>query len=162
MATLFSIEGNVQLQIRLLRTTLDPFQQDLEWFEYELSIESGSADQVADAPAAAGERRSARGRINRKEFNQLLRGLGDLIEHSVALRFEPRELNFYFEWSHETPQVFLIVTWFDLALTPRTLERRFPGAHAGYRFLADRDSLRAFRMRMGAEFDGRVEQNTVI
>ncbi len=75
------------------------------------------------------ERRTAAGRVNRKEFNELLRAIDDLIAHSRALRFEPADLNFYFEWSHETPNVFLIVTWFDLALRPRSLEQRFPSAH---------------------------------
>ena len=152
MACLFSSAGDLQLNVRLLRTTFDPFQQDMEWFEYEVSVEGGLQNNATEAPSEPSLRTAVRGKVNRQEFNQLLRGFDDLLERSQSIRFEPADLKFYFEWSHETPSVYLLITWFDLALAARTLEQRFPTAHHGYRFLADRGSLREFRRRLETEF----------
>jgi hypothetical protein len=152
MASLLSSAGDLQLNVRLLRTSFDPFQQDLEWFEYEVSVEAGLADDTTETAAQPAIRTAVRGNFNRQEFNQLLRALDDLLDRSCAMRFEPSDLKFYFEWSHETPSVFLLVTWFDLALSARTLQQRFPAAHGGYRFLAGIESLRAFRHQVEAEF----------
>ncbi len=150
MAVLPSVQLEMRLSLRLLGKSLDPFQQDLEWFEYEVSMAGGSP--AGDPSAAGRESRAATGRINRKGFNDLLAALDALLAGSGALRFEPADLNFCFEWSHETPLVYLIVTWFDLAFSPRRLDQRFPSAHAGYRFLSDRDSLLAFREALEQEF----------
>lgn len=151
MALLASVQLEMRLSLRLLGKSFDPFQADLEWFEYELSIEGG-APPVGAPGAAVVETRTATGRMNRKGFNELLRALDMLVGSGVPLRFEPADLNFYFEWSHETPLVYLILTWFDLAFSPRRLDQRFPAAHAGYRFLSDRDSLLAFREALEEEF----------
>jgi hypothetical protein len=151
MASLFSNAGDLQLNVRLLRTTFDPFQQDLEWFEYEVSVEAGFQNDAAEMAAEPLVRTAVRGKLNRQEFSQLLRAMDDLLDRSQGMRFEPADLKFYFEWSHETPSVYLLITWFDLALVARTLEQRFPTAHSGYRFLADRGSLREFRRQLEAE-----------
>jgi hypothetical protein len=155
MASLLSSAGDLQLNLQLLRTTYDPFQQDLEWFEYEVSIEAGVQNGITETAAQPEQRMVARGKFNRQEFNRLLRDLDVLIEQSRPLRFEPADLKFYFEWSHETPSVYLLVTWFDLALAARTLEQRFPASHSGFRFLADHASLRDFRRKIESEFSRR-------
>ena len=152
MAKLTSIDGAVAFDLALRGKFFDPFQQDLEWFEYEAVVEGRREPVPEGAISLDEERRSVEGRINRKEFNELLRGIDDLVAHSRSLRFEPADLNCYFEWSHETPNVFLIVTWFDLALSPRSLEQRFPSAHAGYRFLCERGALLGFRAEIEQEF----------
>ena len=159
MATLSSIQGEMQLSLRLLGKSYDPFQVDLEWFEYELAIvgrrlpgEAPVLETRAEDPAPPTERRSIRGKINRKDFNQLLSDLDELVERSHPMRFEPYDLNFYFEWSRETRLVYLIVTWFDLALAPRRFDRRFPSAHAGFRFLTDAGTLEQFRRALEQEF----------
>ncbi|MGE0406191.1 MAG: hypothetical protein AB7O65_07825 [Candidatus Korobacteraceae bacterium] len=160
MASLFSSTGDLQLGMRLLATTLDPFQQDMEWFECELFVEGGS--HAVEASSEASVKTAVRGRLNRQEFNQLVAGLDELLASSRPLRFEPADLKFYFEWSHETPSVFLIITWFDLALSARSLEQRFPVAHVGYRFLADRSSLRSFREQLEGEFHRHDRPATVV
>jgi len=152
MAKLTSIDGAVVLELALRGKSFDPFQKDLEWFEYEAAVEGRREPEPEGSISFDEERRSVEGQLNRKEFNDLLRGIDDLIAHSKALRFEPADLNLYFEWSHETPSVFLIVTWFDLALSPRSLEQRFPSAHAGYRFLCERGALLGFREEVEREF----------
>ena len=152
MARLVSIDGAVILDLVLTGKFLDPFQKDLEWFEYAVSVEGRREPEPEGSISFDEERRNVEGKLNRKEFSELLRGLDDLVAHSRAVRFEPADLNFYFEWSHETPNVFLIVTWFDLALAPRSLEQRFPSAHAGYRFLCDRSALLGFREDVEREF----------
>ncbi len=163
MADLPSINGEIQLSLRLLGKSYDPFQKDLEWFEYELVVEGRERDHAPapEAPEAPPvptlERRAVRGKINRKDFNELLRGLDELIKQSRAMRFEPYDLNFYFEWSHETPLVYLIVTWFDLALAPRRFDQRFPTSHVGFRFLADANSLAEFRRAVEEEFMGAAQ-----
>lgn len=154
MASLLSAEGDLQLDLRLLGTTLDPFQQDLEWFEYAVSVDAGNGHVDAPTEAAAKPtlQTHARGKINRKELEDLLRGMEDLAENSQSMRFEPADLKFYFEWTHETPSVFLIIVWFDLPTPARNLQQRFPMAHVGYRFLSDRDSLRRFCKQVAGEF----------
>ena len=152
MAKLSSIDGAVTLDLALRGKFLDPFQQDLEWFEYELVAEGKREPEPEGSISFQEERRSVEGRVNRKEFNDLLRGVDELIAHSSALRFEPGDLNFYFDWSHETPNIFLVISWFDLALSPRSLEQRFPSAHAGYRFLCERGALLGFREELEREF----------
>ena len=154
MALLTSIQGEMQLALRMLGKSYDPFQQDLEWFEYEVLVEGAPmvvGSEEGKFPTSA-EVRRARGKFNRKELNDLLRSLDDLLDHSEPLRFEPGDLNFYFDWSHETPLVYLVVTWFDLAFASRRLDRRFPTAHAGFRFLADRESVMTFREDLEREF----------
>ncbi len=152
MASLLSSNGDLQLNVRLLKTTLDPFQQDLEWFEYEVSVEGGLQDEETETSARPALHTAVQGKLNRQEFQQLLRDLDALLGPSQPMRFEAADLKFYFEWSHETPSVYLLITWFDLALSARTLEQRFPTAHNGYRFLADRESLQGFRRQLEAEF----------
>jgi hypothetical protein len=158
MATLSSVNGEVELSLRLMKKSLDPFQVDLEWFEYDLSIVlHRSAVDAASLNPSAGreshiERHAIRGKFNRKDFRELLRGIDALLNQDQALRFEPYDLNFYFEWSRETPHVCLIITWFDLGLLPRRLDQRFPTAHAGFRFLAEEDSLIQFRITAEEEF----------
>lgn len=160
MAELLSVQSEIRLSFRLLGKASDPFEKSLEWFDYELAVEGGKIAGAfgreaspADRPPEA-ERRSAHGKISSKDLDDFLHGLDELIEYSRALRFEPYDLNFYFEWSHETPLVYLIVTWFDLALSPRRFDRRFPSCHAGFRFLADAESLGRFRRAVGEEFTG--------
>lgn len=152
MAILASISGEMQLTLRLLSKTYDPFQKDMEWFAYELAVEGR---RQADSPGAGAETGAAgytaRGQINHKDLNALLGGVEELTAGNGAMRFEPYDLNFYFEWSHETPLVYLIVIWFDLALSPRRFDQRFPSAHAGFRFLADHDALLGFRQALGDE-----------
>jgi len=158
VATLSSIQGEVQLSLRLLGKSYDPFQKDLEWFDYELSVEGRRlADSSANEPATGPLSHIARGRINRKDLNALLHALDDLTTQNQPMRFEPYDLNFYFEWSHETPLVYLIVTWFDAALASRRFDQRFPSAHVGVRFLADHDSLLGFRHALGEESTAAVE-----
>lgn len=159
MATLTSVHGEIHLALSLLSKSFDPFQLDLEWFEYELGVEGhreaaeGSTPRLPGPPeSAAVERRSVRGRFHRQDFAELLRGLDDLLEQGQALRFEPYDLNFYLEWSLETPHIYLIVSWFDLALAARRFDHRFPSAHAGFRFPTDRDSLARFRRALEEEF----------
>lgn len=154
MAVLYSIQGEVQLSLRLLGKSFDPFQKNLEWFEYEMVVEAAPLAEN-DGGRHRIERRSITGRMNRQEFNELLRGIDGLIVDSDPMRFEPFDLKFYFEWSHETPLIYLIVAWFDLALAPRTLEQRFPTAHAGFRFLTDKQSLQPFRHKLEEEFVGK-------
>jgi hypothetical protein len=156
VAVLSSIKGEMQLSLRLPGKSYDPFQKDLEWFEYELTVEGRLVgDSPGNAPAEASTAtpvsRSARGKINRKDLNTLLAALDELTTENRPLRFEPYDLNFYFEWSHETPLVYLIVTWFDAALAPRSFDQRFPPAHVGFRFLADHDSLVGFRRALAEE-----------
>jgi len=151
MAILASINGEVQLSMRLLSKTYDPFQKDIEWFAYELAVEGRRPPDSPGAGVEGAVGYAARGQINRKDLNALLSGLDELTAGNGAMRFEPYDLNFYFEWSHETPLVYLIVTWFDLALSPRRFEQRFPSAHAGFRFLADHEALLGFRQAVGDE-----------
>jgi hypothetical protein len=163
MAILTSISGEVQLGLRLLEKSFDPFQKDLEWFEYELRAgaipsdegaggESGEPDLAAEALFPV--QHAVRGRMNRKEFNDLLHRLDELAGPGAPLRFEPADLKFYIECSHETPLVYLIIAWFDLGSGPRNPERRYPMAHAGVRFLSDAESLRIFRVALEVEFTG--------
>jgi len=162
MAALASVDGEIELILSLVATSYDPFQLDLEWFEYELAVvarppgipqgETREAFREALGEVPAVERRSVRGRFNRQDFAELLRSLDDLLEHAQPLRFEPYDLNFYLEWTLETPHVYLVVSWFDLAITPRRAEHRFPSAHAGFRFPTDRDSLARFRRALQEEF----------
>ena len=141
MATLSSVRGEMQLFFRLLGKSYDPFQMDLEWFEYEMCVEGRRQPAVAaedaslDITVGVAPSSAARG-----------------LESPGPLRFEPRGLDFYFEWSRETPLVYLIVTWFDLALFPRGLDQRFPTAHGGFRFLTGADSLARFRRALEQEF----------
>lgn len=147
MAELHSLDGRARVHLGLLEKTLDPFQQDLEWFAYELRAEvNPKAGMHAEPP------RTARGKMNRKEFNQLLEALDALLNSSRPLRFEPADLSLYLEWSRATPLVFLIVTWVDAGPTGRSLEQRFPAVHAGLRFLTDENSVRSFRDALESEF----------
>jgi hypothetical protein len=161
MTKIISIKEEIALSLALLDKEYDPFQIDLEWFKYELSImEKGARDArlpestTGTATAAWLEHHAATGKINRKDFFTLLSGLDDLIQQGQDLRYEPYDLNFYFEWRIETQHVYSIVTWFDMALSPRTLNSRFPSAHIGFRFLADEESLSAFRLGLETEFIG--------
>jgi hypothetical protein len=155
MAGFLSSDGNLQLQMRLLATSWDPFQQDLEWFDYELFVEGGHQSEPPELPAAPAHRTAVRGKLNRSNFHQLVAALDDLIERSLPMRFESADLKFYLEWSREGSSVYLIICWMDLGLAPRTLEQRFPASHAGYRFLADLQSLRAFQRQLELEFTER-------
>src|SRR2546426_1181348 len=101
MAELLSVQSEIRPSVRLLREASPP-----------------------DGPPEAG-RGSAQGKFSSKDLDDSRRGLDELIEYSRALRFEPSDLIFYSEWSHEPPLVFLIVTWFALALSPRRFDRRF-------------------------------------
>ncbi len=158
MATLASINGEIELSLRLMKKSFDPFQVDLEWFEYDLSImlrrgaEDGPRLGAHSDRELHIERHAIRGKFNRKDFRELLREIDGLLNEDRSLRFEPNDLNFYFEWSRETPHVCLIITWFDLGLSPRRLDQRFPTAHAGFRFLAEEDSLMQFRIQIEEEF----------
>jgi hypothetical protein len=152
MATLRSIEGEVELSLRLIDRTFDPFQLDLEWFEYELSIKLLRRQADRDAHLPLVEHHSGKGKINTKDLAALLRDLDALLETGDPLRFEPYDLNFYFEWSRETPRIFLIVTWFDLGLSPRSHAHRFPSAHTGFRFLTEEGSISQFREAVEEEF----------
>jgi len=158
MATLTSINREIELSLRLIKKSLDPFQVDLEWFEYDLSImlrraaDEGPQLRRSTERGSQIERHAVRGKINRKDFRELLREIDGLLNQDRPLRFEPYDLNFYFEWSRETPHVCLIITWFDLALSPRRLDQRFPTAHTGFRFLAEEDSLMQFRIALEEEF----------
>ncbi|HKV40242.1 MAG TPA: hypothetical protein VJX67_13605 [Blastocatellia bacterium] len=158
MATLFSIHDEIELEMRLLGAALDPFQMDLEWFEYELAIKvSHKPDVSSGAPPPGGpihERRAIRGKINRKDFGDLLAALDQLLGEGHDLRFEPYDLNFYLEWSRETEHLCLIVTWFDLGLSPRNLEQRFPTAHTGVRFIVEDGAVEDFRRDLEREFTG--------
>src|SRR5262249_28084660 len=134
----------------------DPFQMDLEWFKYELAIKINwpGEQQSAEIPGEAAvrlERHAARGKINRKDLSILLAGVDDLILRGKDLKFEPYDLRFYLEWKMETEHVYSIITWFDLALLPREARRRFPSAHAGFRFLVEEASISAFRAGLEAE-----------
>ncbi len=152
----------MQLSLRLLNKSFDPFQKDLEWFQYELSVEGrrladSSAGELAADFSSEPVSRTAQGKINRKDLNALLRALDQLVAEDRPMRFEPYDLNFYFEWSHETPLVYLIVTWFDAALAPRRFDQRFPSAHVGFRFLADHSALLGFRHLLAEESAAAVE-----
>lgn len=153
MAILVSIGGEVQLSLRLLEKSFDPFQKDLEWFQCELRAGAVASDQAEAEPSFPVEH-SVRSKLNRKEFNHLLEALDELAGPGAPLRFEPADLRFYLEWSHETPLVYLIVAWFDLGGGPRHAERRYPMAHAGVRFLTDETALRLFRAALETEFTG--------
>ncbi|HEV2494730.1 MAG TPA: hypothetical protein VG204_16835 [Terriglobia bacterium] len=156
MAVLVSVTGEMRLTWRLLGKSNDPFQTDLEWFAYELSVEGC---RPANAPGAEPIKMTSSappshvtcGTINRKDLSALLSGLDLLATENRPLRFEPYDLNFYFEWSHETPLVYLIVTWFDAALTPRRFDQRFPPAHVGFRFLTSHDAVVDFRQALAEE-----------
>ena len=154
MAAIRSIDDEIELSFRLMRKSFDPFQLDLEWFEYEISIklrrQNESAEDSEVLPAT--ERHTVRGKINRKDLVALMRELDELLAGKDPLRFEPYDLNFYFEWSRETPRIFLIVTWFDLGLSPRRPDHRFPSAHSGFRFLAEESSIAEFRRALEEEF----------
>jgi hypothetical protein len=160
MARIISIQEEIELSLRLLEKEYDPFQMDLEWFKYELSIKAKRAGQTrpAEAPGGTGMpalmEHAARGKINRKDLSALLSGLDGLILRGQDLRYEPYDLNFYLEWKLETPRVYSIVTWFDMALSPRIINSRFPSTHLGFRFLTDQDSLGAFRSDLEMEFIG--------
>jgi hypothetical protein len=104
--------------------------------------------------SAVMERHAARGKINRKDLSALLSGLDGLILRGQDLRYEPYDLNFYLEWKLETPRVYSIVTWFDMALSPRIINSRFPSTHVGFRFLTEEASLRSFRSGIEMEFIG--------
>jgi hypothetical protein len=136
----------------------------LEWFKYELAV---TTDRGSELLSPAGgtlidtsrlKCRAVSGKINRKDLAILLSRLDDLIMKGQDMRYEPYDLNFYLEWRIETPHVYSIVTWFDLALTPRDLQARFPSAHVGFRFLADEDSLINFRSGVHTEFLGGTSQ----
>jgi hypothetical protein len=159
MARLVDLQEQIELNLKLLEREYDPFQLDLEWFKYELAVKvkKGGHAALLDAEDKAGapayhQRHATRGRINRKDLSILLTALDDLIRAGEEVRFEPYDLNFYMEWKLETPHVYSIVTWFDMALSPRDLNSRFPSAHLGFRFLAEEDSLRAFRSGLATEF----------
>jgi len=158
MAKLASIQDDLQLSFRLIGKSYDPFQIDLEWFEYELDVKIGKdcgAGYISEEGTAGETRRqcsSVSGRINAKDFRDLLSGLDELLAEGKDLRFEPYDLNFYLEWTRETEHICLIVSWFDLGLSPRGLEHRFPTAHAGFRFLAEDESLARFRTELDEEF----------
>src|SRR5262249_40587460 len=152
MATLLALQEQIELELRLLEKEYDPFQLDLEWFRYELAvnIRRTSHTPAPDAGAEAGtparlERHSATGKLSRKDLYSLRSGLDGLILRGQELRFEPYDLNFYMEWKIETPHVYSIVSWFDMALSPRDHTSRFPYSHVGFRFLAEEDSLSNFR-----------------
>lgn len=154
MATLQSVDGDIRLSLRMTGKSFDPFQQDLEWFEYELAAEV-SPRESGESPIenrAWEKMRSAKGKINRKDFQILVDGIEGLAASGAAMRFEPYDLHFCFEWAKGTDLVFLIVTWFDLALVPRSFEQRFPTAHTGFRFLTDEEALMRFRAELEAEF----------
>ena len=159
MARLVALKEEIALELRLVEMEYDPFQMDLEWFKYELAITIKRVGQAPLPEAGTGtagrvERHSARGKINRKDLSILLSGLDGLILRGRDLLYEPYDLNFYMEWKMETPHVFSIVTWFDMALSPRDINARFPSAHVGFRFLAEEDSLRTFRSQLEMEFIG--------
>jgi hypothetical protein len=161
MAKLLALQEEIELELRLLEKEYDPFQLDLEWFKYELALKIRRSGQpslpdtrIRTKPAARLERHAARGKINRKDLADLLSGLDGLILRAQEMRFEPYDLNFYMEWKLETPHVYSIVTWFDMALSPRDLKSRFPSAHLGFRFLTEEDSLRNFRSGLEIEFIG--------
>jgi len=157
MARLIALQEEIELELRLLEREYDPFQMDLEWFTYELAIkikrpEPDSAPGGGDSSRR--QRHTGKGKINRKDLSILLAGLDELLDEGKDLRFEPYDLNFYMEWRLETQLVFSIVTWFDMALSPRNATSRFPSAHAGFRFLAEQDSIRTFRSDLEAECIG--------
>lgn len=158
MAKLSSIQDDIQLSFRLTGRSYDPFQVDLEWFEYELAIKVGKeagpcpSSETGEFALRHRECDSVSGRINRKDFRDLLAGLDELLAEGTDLQFEPYDLNFYLEWTRETEHICLIVSWFDLGLSPRGLDHRFPTAHAGFRFLAEDGSLARFRSELEAEF----------
>jgi|GEM_PF-3994345 len=157
MAVLASVTGEMRLTLRLVGKSYDPFQKDLEWFAYELSVEGCSPATTSGiepgrtASSAPPPSHATRGTINRKDLNALLSGLDRLVSENRPMRFEPYDLNFYFEWSHETPLVYLIVTWFDAALTPRRFDQRFPAVHVGFRFLTGHDAVVDFRQALVEE-----------
>jgi hypothetical protein len=159
MAKLVSIQDDLHLSLRMLRKEYDPFQIDLEWFDYELSVKVGrrpdsgvETEDGAPGPEVRLECHDISGRINGKDFRDLLAGLDELLAEGKDLQFEPYDLNFYLEWSRETEHLCLIVCWFDLGLSPRGLDHRFPTAHAGFRFLAEDDSLARFKADLESEF----------
>lgn len=161
MARLHDLQAQIELEFSLLAKEYDPFQLDLEWFKYELAVTVGQGvEHLTTAAEAAAEtherpeRRAVSGKINRKDLAILLARLDDLIMKAQDMRYEPYDLNFYLEWKIETPHVYSIVTWFDMALSPRNLQARFPSAHVGFRFLAEEDSLLSFRAGIDAEFLG--------
>lgn len=154
MATLSSVRDELEFELRCLGKEYDPFQMDLEWFEYELSVRvvgSPSDDDEADDQINP-EGSTIRGKINRKHLIDLIAELDALLSEGQVLRFEPPDLSFYLEWSRETEHVCLIVVWFDVALTPRSPDQAFPTAHTGFRFLADDRSVREFRKLLTNEF----------
>ncbi|HUK91426.1 MAG TPA: hypothetical protein VLZ81_13560 [Blastocatellia bacterium] len=157
MAKLSSIQDDIELCFRLIGRSYDPFQVDLEWFDYELAVKVGKAPRCSDpegdhSQAPRRECDSVSGRINTKDFKDLLACLDELLAEGKDLQFEPYDLNFYLEWTRETEHICLIVSWFDLGLSPRELDHRFPTAHAGFRFLAEDDSLARFRKELEEEF----------
>jgi hypothetical protein len=161
MARLHDLQAQIELEFRLLAKEYDPFQLDLEWFTYELAVTVGhGVEHLTPAAGTASETRERReghavsGKINRKDLAILLTRLDDLIMKAQDMRYEPYDLNFYLEWKIETPHVYSIVTWFDMALSPRDSRARFPSAHLGFRFLAEEDSLLRFRSGIDAEFLG--------
>ncbi|HKF59098.1 MAG TPA: hypothetical protein VKJ45_26900 [Blastocatellia bacterium] len=161
MARLHDLQAQIELEFSLLAKEYDPFQLDLEWFKYELAVTVGQGvEHLTPAAEAATERdcrlerQAVRGKINRKDLAILLSRLDDLIMKAQDMRYEPYDLNFYLEWKIETPHVYSIVTWFDMALSPRDLQARFPTVYAGFRFLVEEDSLLSFRAGIDAEFLG--------
>jgi hypothetical protein len=158
MAKLSSIQDDIQLSFHLMGKSYDPFQMDLEWFEYELTVkvgkecDAGRAVETGQSSDRRLECNSVSGRINTKDFRDLLAGLDELLAEGKDLQFEPYDLNFYLEWTRETEHICLIVSWFDLGLSPRGFDHRFPTAHAGFRFLAEDDSLGRFRAELEEEF----------
>ena len=157
MATLCSVLGEIDLEFKYLSKEYDPFQVDLEWFQYEFSVSVrriASAENEAPSEPRQLECSRIHGRINRKDFSVLLKELDAFLSEGQELRFEPYDLNFYLEWSRETEHVCLIIAWFDLALAPRGLEQPFPTAHTGFRFLAEDSSVRQFRNALAREFLG--------
>jgi len=161
MARLNDLQGQIALEFKLLTKEYDPFQLDLEWFKYELGATVAKVSErgslATGAPTETHERREGHavtGKINRKDLAILLSRLDGLILRGQDMLYEPYDLNFYLEWKIETPHVYSIVTWFDMALSPRDSLARFPSAHLGFRFLADEDSLIDFRSAVDREFLG--------
>ena len=82
MATLASINREIELSLRLIKKSLDPFQVDLEWFEYDLAIvlrrSPDDAPSISRPPEREShiERHAIRGKFNRSLPGAFFRATG--------------------------------------------------------------------------------------